>query len=56
MDIQHKDKFKYRLDKLLDFLSNLEYEAMVSAGDVLGYLCGWFGEDDLPEDEIKEGK
>jgi hypothetical protein len=45
-----------RIKKLLDFLDDITEggeEMYVSAGDVYGYLNGYFDEDASPEDEIE---
>lgn len=50
--IQETDGLLDRINKLVDFLDEYD-ESKVSAGDVMGYICGYFGKDDLPEDEIE---
>ena len=42
-----------RVDKLISFLDNLDDDAKISAGDVLGYLKGWVDITSPPEDEIE---
>lgn len=42
-----------RVNKLVDFLDTLPEDAKISAGDTYGYIMGFFGEDDKPEDEIE---
>jgi endo-1,4-beta-mannosidase len=42
-----------RVNKLVEFLDTLDDDTKVSAGDIMGYICGYFGDDDLPEDEIE---
>ncbi|MCK9417741.1 hypothetical protein M0Q97_13945 [Candidatus Dojkabacteria bacterium] len=41
-----------RINKLVDFLDGCD-ESKVSVGDVMCYICGYFGIYDLPEDEIE---
>jgi hypothetical protein len=42
-----------RINKLVNFLEDLDDEAKVSAGDVLGYIMGWADIYASPEDEIE---
>ena len=46
-------KKEERIKKLVKFLDSLPDETYVSAGDVMGYIEGYFGENDEPEDEIE---
>jgi len=51
--IQHTSGLMNRINLLVEFLDNLGDDDMyVSAGDVMGYICGYFGDGDSPEDEI----
>lgn len=52
-EVENSPELIDRINKLVDFLDNLSDDAKVSAGDVMGYICGYFGKNDMPEDEIE---
>jgi len=47
---------KQRIRQLVEFASRLPGNTSLSAGDVSGFIQGFFGADDLPEDEIEQFK
>ena len=54
--IQETNGLIERINKLVDFLdrcSNTNYECKVSAGDIMGYICGYMDITSEPEDEIE---
>lgn len=42
-----------RINKLMNFLYHLDDDSKVSAGDIFGYIKGYFDEDAEPDDEIE---
>jgi len=50
--IQETDGLLDRINKLVDFLDECD-ESKVSAGDVMGYICGYVDITSDPEDEIE---
>jgi hypothetical protein len=50
--IQETDGLLERINKLVDFLDECD-ESKVSAGDVMGYICGYVDITSEPEDEIE---
>jgi hypothetical protein len=50
--IRKTDGLLGRINKLVDFLDEC-YELKVSAGDVMGYICGYVDITSEPEDEIE---
>ena len=50
--IQETDGLLERINKLVDFLDECD-EMKVSAGDVMGYICGYADCTSEPSDEIE---
>ena len=50
--IQETDEVIDRINKLVDFLDSCG-DSKVSAGDVMGYICGYMDVTAEPEDEIE---
>ncbi len=49
---QNANELINRINLLVDFLDK-NNDSNVSAGDVLGYICGWVDTTSPPEDEIE---